>query len=134
MGIRIFAENSDYEFNIMYGSFKRMRQEIAYILDPNYGELYQTLGDKIWYSHDAMEDIVRKLDLIESSKHLDSDIVSFLWIPDTDGSYDSKGCGKLYDLIKDVPLEDNYGWPIEWVKFKMFLKECYNTGNEMRWH
>lgn len=136
MGISITAKNSSYDFDMGYGGFFNLRKNIALALDEEFGKNYALLG-KCWTEKKFAEND-RISEKIINKKNLDTDIVDFLYMPDTEGKISYRVCGKIYDLIKDIDFK-NKGFRYaayrhdDYEEFKKFLKECYSNRRKMSW-
>lgn len=137
MGVSLTSKNSSYDFDMGYGGFFNLRKNIALCLDEDFGNNYSMLSKCITPSDFAANDAVANR-LIED-KNLDTDIIDFLYSPDTGGSISYKVCKKLYNLIKDVDFSDKtfryaaYSHN-DYEEFKQFLKECYTRRHVMKWY
>lgn len=138
MGVSITAKNSNYSFDMGYGSFFTLRKNIALAYNKTFGENYAAL----LYCH--TEEAFKKNDdlaerIIKTQGLTDSDIIDFLYQSDCEGKISYKTCKKIYDLIKDI---DYSGCRIvyaslsegnDYEQFKAFLKECYRYHRNMYW-
>ena len=138
MGICLKANNSEYSFDMGYGGFNRLRTNIAYAFDKEFGTAYDNtqlcLRDPVEYDKRLYTILAD-----DRFKNEDVDIVDFLFAPDGHGKCGYKTCKKIYDLIKDI----DFGNKIftyaarsdgkDYEKFKLFLKECYSKRRNMVW-
>lgn len=137
MGITITATNSSYDFDMGYGGFFNLRRNIALALDKEFGENYSLLVKCV--TPRQFEENDKVANLILSEKHLDEDIVDFLYAPDTEGTISYKTCKKILDLIQNVDFgKKGFRYAIymndDYEDFKKFLKECYSNKRKMRWY
>lgn len=137
MGVSISATNSIYDFDMGYGGFFNLRKNIALALDEEFGENYALLGNCYTIDDYNKNDMVANS--ILERKHLDEDVVDFLYASDTEGKISYKVCGKIYDLIKDIDFGDKgFRYAIyrsnDWEEFKKFLKDCYSKHKNMVWY
>lgn len=140
MGVSITAKHSKYDFTMGYGAFFNLRKEIALALDEEFGKCYEGLI-KCWTLKDY-EKNDNNAEYIINNKHLDEDIIDFLYQPDQEGSVSYKTCKKIYDLIKDVDYSNKYFQYVtfrnpecsDYEAFKHFLKECYSYRRKMIWY
>ena len=141
MGITITANNSKHSFKIGYGTFYLLRSEIAKCLDYEFGKQYASLLECDTAEERKARDEVT--DKMARQKHLDEDVLAFLFASDCDGEVPYKTCGKLYSLIKYESF--NHKRPtydpsrddtelIDFDRFKEFLLDCYSYRRKMRWH
>lgn len=136
MGVTITAKNSQYEFDMGYGGFYNLRKNIAYALDEEFGKNYALLGQCMTETQYQENDATAN-SIIEY-KSLDSDIVKFLYMPDTEGRISYKVCKKIYEIIKDEDF-GNKGFRYaayshnDYEEFKDFLCECFLKRKSMRW-
>jgi len=136
MGVSIGATNSKYSFDMGYSGFFNLRKNIALALDKEFGENYANLAnchsEEDYEAHDKIAN-----DLIEK-KHLDVDVVGFLYQEDSEGKIDYTICRKIYYIIKDVDFSGkSFRYAAyahnDYEEFKAFLKECYSHRRQMRW-
>ena len=137
MGVSISATNSIYEFDMGYGGFFNLRKNIAIALDKEFGENYALLGN--CYTVDDYNKNDEVANAILERKHLDEDVVDFLYASDTDGKISYKVCGKIYNLIKDIDFGDKGFRYVayrsnDYEEFKEFLKDCYSKRKSMVWY
>ena len=136
MGICLTAKKSNYAFYMGAGGFFNLRKRIAYVMDKEFGEHYESL--LYCYSKRDFEYHDRITNRMIKEKALDMDIVSFLYMSDCGGNVSHKVCKKIYDLIKDVDLK-HYGFRYgayqhhDYEQLKEFLLECYTNRRKMRW-
>lgn len=136
MGVCIYATHSTDEFYMGYGGFFNLRKNIAMILDNDFGENYANLIFCHTEAEYAENDKVANE--IIANKKLDTDIIQFLYLSDTNGEIGYKVCKKIYDLIKDVDFgKKGFRYAAyqqnDYEDFKDFLKECYQHHRKMRW-
>lgn len=137
MGVSISATNSIYDFDMGYGGFFNLRKNIALALDEEFGENYALLGNCYTIDDYNKNDMVANS--ILERKHLDEDVVDFLYASDTEGKISYKVCGKIYNLIKDIDFGDKgFRYAIyrrnDYEEFKKFLKDCYSKRKNMVWY
>lgn len=139
MGIKLFATNSSYSFNMSYSSFNNLRKNIANLLDEEFGEKYFEI--RYCKTSDDYIELDRVLENIINEKHLDEnykETLDFLFMNDYDGNAPYRTCGQIYNLIKDVDFGDKrFQYALypgdDYENFKKFLKECYSKRRNMRW-
>lgn len=120
-----------------YGGFFNLRKNIALALDEEFGENYALLGN--CYTVDDYNKNDMAANSILERKHLDEDVVDFLYASDTEGKISYKVCGKIYNLIKDIDFGDKgFRYAIyrrnDYEEFKKFLKDCYSKRKNMVWY
>ena len=140
MGVSISANNSKYTFDMGYGGFFNLRKNIALSLDTEFGENYALMSKCISEREYKKNDM--DSEKIINMKKLDvkySDVIDFLYAPDTGGKISYRTCRKIHDLIKDIDFtgkgfryaayrENDYD------EFKNFLLECYSKRRNMVWY
>ena len=144
MGLTIYSNGDEYHFDMSYGSFFRLRAQVATLLNEEFGKTYNSMRG--FHTADEYAAIDKKLDEIADFEQLDEAILTFLYTSDCDGVINYKTCKKLYELIKDIYVGDimcSYkykGRDTYYVHgdeafdaFKDFLKRCYSKHRYMRW-
>lgn len=138
MGITITANNSEYSFDMGYGSFYNLRKNIALVYNAKFGENYANLA--YCHSKDEYEANDRAANWIIKDQHLeDDDIIDFLYQSDCEGRISYRTCGKIYQLIKDLDFSGcrlvyaTVSDGNDYEHFKDFLKECYSHRRNMYW-
>lgn len=138
MGVSITATNSTYLFRMGGGGFFNIRKNIAYALNEDLGEVYESLL-RCHYKAD-FEEHDRKANKIIADNNLEeyADVLDFLYASDIEGKASYKTCKRIYDLIKDIDFGDKcfrYAAQAhnDYEEFKQFLLECYVNRRSMRW-
>lgn len=137
MGITITATNPKYEFDMGYGSFLLLREEIAFALDEEFGSNYANLvycntQEKYVANEKAANRIIQE-------NHLDryADVLDFLYMPDSEGEVGYKTCGDILSLIRNRKCSIGFRYDLmqhnDWEEFKEFLQDCYSHHKKMRW-
>ena len=137
MGVSITSKDSKYDFDMGYSGFFNLRKNIAYCLDKEFGDNYSALAKCL--TMDDFEHNDKVANKLIKEKNLDSDIIEFLYAPDTDGKISYKVCKKIYNLINDVDFGNKtfrYGAYAhnDYEEFKEFLKNCYTKRHIMTWY
>jgi len=140
MGITITAKNSTYSFDMGCGGFFNLRKNIALALDKDFGDNYA----RLLYCHteEDYEENNRCAEkiIVENKLEEYGDILDFLYASDADdGKISYKTCGRIYELIKDVNIENKiFRYAMlahnDYGEFKIFLKECYSKRRNMYWY
>ncbi len=136
MSITITAKNSDFEFDIGYGTFAWLRVNIALMLDKEFGENYKGLlschsKEDFKFNDKKADAIIEKNKLNEKYK----DIIDFLYMCDCGGSISVKTCRKLLKVMENPPARKKwYGKrPPHVKKFKDLLTDCIKRKRRMIW-
>lgn len=131
MGVTI--SNKNHSIDLSYSGFARLRDTIADLLNPEFGDLY-----KKWTSLEMSDEIGNKLlnNLYKDKKLTDEDdpIIKFLFAPDYHGKIPAKDCKILYNLIKDYDNNIKYGYigRPDCAVFKDF-KNIIETSSKNKW-
>lgn len=139
MGICLTSKKSNYSFDMGYGGFHNLRENIARIYDKELGEAYSDVSMGVLYPKEYNERI-NKILSDERFKEEDYDLLNFLFASDCNGKCGYKTCKKIYNLIKDVDFKNKiftyaaYSDGKDYEHFKAFLKECYQKRRMMVWY
>jgi len=138
MGVSVYANHSTLSFDMGGGGFFNIRKNIAYALNEDLGEVYESLL-RCHYKAD-FEEHDRKANKIIADNNLEeyADVLDFLYASDIEGKISHKTCKRIYDLIKDIDFGDKcfrYAAQAhnDYEEFKQFLLECYSHHRKMRW-
>lgn len=122
-----------------YFMFFRIRREIAYAWDAEFGEHYANLAmchheDEYKAFNKKTEQILKK----ERFKEADIDLVKFFFASDCGGKISYKTCGKIYNLIKDTTYDKALRYLAfsnnDWHDFKDLVKGCYSHRANLVWY
>lgn len=138
MGVTITATNPKYEFDMGYGGFLLLREEIALALDEEFGRNYADLIH--CYTQEEYAANEKAANRIIQENHLDryADVLDFLYMSDSDGEVGYKTCGDILSLIRNRKCSISFRYALmqhnDWEEFKEFLQDCYSHHKKMRWH
>lgn len=130
----ICLRNKEFEMDMGYGSFFNLRCTIANLLNKDFGNNYHNLSRCIKKEDFEKNDEIAN-HFIEYYS-LDTDIVDFLYAPDSEGKIDYKVCKKIYDIIKDYNDDYMYGYvhanhTFEY--FKNMIHDCATRRRTLYW-
>ena len=130
----IWLHNAEYEMEMGNAAFMRLRRVIADQLPEEFATHY---WDLLSPSDEKELDAYNKRtgELVEKYK-IDSDVVDFLYLPDTTGKVSYKVCRKLYNLIKDYDDNEVYGFAYSntsFAYFKEMLLDCAKKRRTLYW-
>lgn len=135
MGVTITANGSQESFDMGYIGFGNLRKNIAYCIDPELGNLYESI-----LHHEIITDAMEiQINSVIAEKKLDCvGALGFLFQSDCYGRVDYRACREIYEAIKNVDFGDKcfqYGAIAhnDYERFKVFLKECVRYHRNMRW-
>lgn len=137
MGVTITAVNPKYEFDMGYFGFFRLRKEIAFALNEEFGRNYAELAHCHTQEDYAAND--NAANRIIQKNHLDryADVLDFLYMSDSKGEVGYKTCGNILRLIRDREGGTSFRYGAmqhnDWEEFKEFLQDCYSHRKKMRW-
>lgn len=136
MGVSVYANNSQYSFDMGYGGFFNLRKNIALALDEEFGKNYALLG-KCW-TLTQYEENDATANAILARKPLDTRVVDFLYMPDTGGEISHQTCKVISNLLKKADLTGkSFQYATiscnDYEEFIKFLDECYSHHRKMRW-
>lgn len=137
--------NCKSTIDLGYYGFFRLRNKVAELLDKEFGNLYKDIPDiqrqayisdnseKVWDAYN------NKLNEIIDRKHLNDDVLDFLFQPDCNGKLSYKGCRSLYSIIKDYDDNVVYGYPgqknpAKFADFKAIVEDCYKHRRQLTWY
>ena len=145
MGITISGhykgQSSQYELDMSYNTFFRLRLVIAKNFSEKFGEQYERLTD-LRYTKMEWDAYEKKIQDIIEQEHLEgkrwqTKILDFLFMPDTNGKISYGTCQKIYNLIKDEDDNDQYGYTMignnTMGTFKNLLLDIYTNKGYMKW-
>lgn len=142
MGITITATNAKCDFDMGYGGFFNLRKNIALALDDEFGHIY--LNYAKCFNGDSLAENDRLAELVINKKQLDkdySDVLDFLYMPDTEGKIGYRTCRKIANLLeKCLPAlrTKTFRYAIyahhDYEDFIDFLKDCVKYHKNMRWY
>lgn len=120
--------NLDLAIFFNYRYFREFKEVIAKMMDEDFGRLYIVQGDGE-INNDSY-DIY--LDEVIRAKDLDEDVIEkFLFRDSTFGEVDFNIVKKLYDILVDKPVEQ------EWIgvmqRFKLLLKHAIEVQKGLHW-
>ena len=140
MGVTIkgkYAGSPSYDMG--YGSFFRLRRDIAYTVSQEYGQHYEKLPmvcagaiDVDNYNSET-ERLVKKYRCKER-------FLEFLYQPDVDGKLSPFKCKALLDQIESLESNALYGYAVTpqycltIPKFRELLKECFDRRVYLVWN
>ena len=120
--------NLDLTLHLKYTDFREFKEVIAKMIDEDLGFLYITQGD--WEIDNDSYFIY--LDEVIRAKGLDEDVIGkFLFSDYTFGEIDFDIVKKLYDIITDKPVEQEWAGVMQ--KFKLLLKHAIEVQKGLHW-
>lgn len=130
MGVSLKTKNKSIDMG--YGSFFRLRRDIAKAINSDWGMQYEELLSSRRY--DKLIDITANY-LAENkiSKHL----VDFCLPPDAEGHITCWACKYIYQQIQNIDKEDRYGYvmaQISWEEMKNVFKDGSENRGGMKWY
>ena len=139
MGLCLTSRKSNYAFDMGYGGFKSLRNNICNAYDTELGEVY---GDMVMAFTKPKEYTKRINEILsdERFKDEDLDLIDFLFASDCGGKCNYKVAKKIYELIKDIDFHGEiFTYAIrsngnDYEDFKKFLKECYQKRRNIIWY
>ena len=116
MGLTLFATGFPKDMNTSYGAFTYMRLRIAEAYSQKHGELYGVFCRNAW---GLPQDFWGEW---EQGNNEALDIL--LWHSDCDGKLTYQECGKIYNALKSLHVEDEDTEGSFYNDFVEMLKHC----------
>lgn len=130
MGVTIRTKNKSLDMG--YGSFFRLRTDIAKAINSEWGTQYRELTNRNRY--DELNNITAEyLADGKISKYL----VDFCFQPDTEGHITCWACKYIYQQIQNIDKKDRYGYlmaQISWEEIKYAFKDGSENKGGMKWY
>lgn len=137
MGLTLTAKYKDApEWDMGYGSFFRLRRDVAYTISKEFGEHY---ADITWGSF-HQEEYDEITNILLRKYHVSNRLIFFLYSPDCEARISPLRCKAVYDQIEGTKNNFLYGYTarpnacMTWEDFKCMLKECYERKTYMYWY
>ena len=127
----ICLRNKDYQMDMGYGAFFRLRRTIANLYNKEFGSLYNTLLNCNDYST-----FESKVQTVINQYNLDEDIIDFLFQSDCEGKINYKTCRKILNICKDYETREMFGYVYSnhsFAYFKAMLKDCVINRRNLYW-
>lgn len=117
MGLALVATGFEKDMHIGYGGFSGMRYRIAKAYSEKHGELYAMML-KAFRSRLPDDFDARWND------GCNDDLDILLWHSDCDGKLTYQECGKIYDVLKGLDVEDQHEEDSFYNNFLEMLQHC----------
>lgn len=128
-----------------YFGFQRLRSKVAELLDEEFGNRYKDIPDvqRQAYQSDNSEKVWEaynnQLNEIIDRKHLNDNVLDFLFQADCNGKLSYKACRSLYSIIKDYDDDVIYGYsgqknPVKFADFKAIVEDCCKHRRQLIWY
>ena len=141
MGITIRCEKTHTSHDLGCLGFLNLREKVAELCSPEFGEHYKTLfyifavgGDKTKF----YKEFDKKTAELLERKVVSVKVVDFCLQPDCEGKIRYGACKEIYKHIKDYDDNVCYGYSgrQDCMMFKDFIelvKECYDNKSDLVW-
>ncbi len=109
--IGITIRNKQHSYDLSYSGFYRLRRDIAYLINKEFGILYEEWTSLVSPISDT-EGNDRLSKMFENGVLTENDapVIEFLFMPDTEGKIPVPMCRRIRNLIKDLRLYGKYGY------------------------
>lgn len=143
MGITLKCKKTGTNYDMGYFSFLILREKVAELCSPEFGEHYKTLKDAPFQNIDNCRTeffraFDRKTQELLDSKAVHSEVVDFCLQSDCNGKIQYGACKEIYKHVKDYDDDYCYGYAassnaMTFKDFKNLLQECIENKSQLVW-
>lgn len=142
MGVMVCSKKGEKSIDLGGGGFLNLRQKVAELCSPEFGEHYKTVSNGLFLYGKDRENFYKDFDaktlkLVEEKKvHIK--VVDFCLQSDVEGQIRYGACKVIYEHIKDYDDDILYGYCgrpdcAKFADFKAIVKECIDLKCDLVW-